>query len=126
MIWSTNNMTECKWYEEFFVNNFEEFIRLNHNEIFRIAIYKRIFTPYEIENKFVDESIYEEYKCVKIQQLFKLDNDYLLGCQEVDISMGEVFDTIEFYKLSEIRLSYNPKDITDFNENKAFMEENRK
>lgn len=119
-------MAECKWYEEFFVNNFEEFIHLNQNEIFRIAIYKRIFTPYEIENKFVDESIYEEYKCVKIQQLFKLDNDYLLGCQEVDISMGEVFDTIEFYKLSEIRLSHNPKDIITFNENKAFMEENRK
>lgn len=119
-------MAECEWYKEFFINNFEEFIHLNRNEIFRIAIYKRIFTPYEIENKFVDESIYEEYKCVKIQQLFKLDNDYLLGCQEVDISMGEVFNTIEFYKLSEIRLSYNPKDITDFNENKAFMEENRK
>ena len=46
--------------------------------------------------------------------------------KEVDISMGEVFDTIEFYKLSEIRLSHNPKDIIAFNENKAFMEENRK
>lgn len=119
-------MAECKWYEEFFVNNFEEFIRLKQNEIFRITIYKRIFTPYKIENKFVDENIYEECKYVKIQQLFKLDNDYLLGCCEVDISMGEVFDTIEFYKLSEIRLSHNPKDIIAFNENKAFMEENRK
>ena len=57
--------------------------------------------------------------------MFKLDNDYLLGCREVDIGMGEVFDTVEFYKLSEIRLSYNPKDIADFNENKDFMEKNK-
>lgn len=120
-------MSDCKWYEEFFVNDFEEFIRLNRNNIFRIAIYKRIFTPYEIENKFTDESIYEEYKCCKIEQVIKInEDDYLLSCHGVDISMGEIFDTIEFYKLSEIRLSYNPNDIITFNENKAYMEENKK
>lgn len=40
--------------------------------------------------------------------------------------MGEIYNTIDYYKLSKIRLSYNPKDITAFNENKAYIEENRK
>ena len=40
--------------------------------------------------------------------------------------MGEIYNTIDYYKLSEIRLSYNPEDINVFNENKAFMEENKK
>ncbi len=107
-------------------NTFEKFIETMQEEIFRLAVYKKLFTPYEIDNKFVDESNYEECKCVIIKQIIKLNDDYLLGCCEADIDMGEIYNTIDYYKLSEIRLSYNPEDINVFNENKAFMEENRK
>ena len=44
-------------------NTFEKFIETMQEEIFRLAVYKKLFTPYEIDNKFIDESNYEECKC---------------------------------------------------------------
>ena len=35
-------------------NTFEKFIETMQEEIFRLAVYKKLFTPYEIDNKFID------------------------------------------------------------------------
>lgn len=82
------------------------------DRLFRLLVYKRMFTPYEQENKFMDESEYEDthYKFVYIREVIDLGNgDYLLGVQEK--YDDAIFDGLEYYRLSEIRLSYIPADV---------------
>lgn len=71
------------------------------DDIFRILIYRKPgqYTPYEMENKFSDESLYvdNEYKKVFIEDVIELpDEDGEYEC--------ELADSIEYYKLSEIKL----------------------
>lgn len=87
------------------------------DDIFRILIYRKPgqYTPYEIENKLSDESLYvdNEYKKVFIEDVIELpDKDVLIGFREVlDVNQNEdgeyeceLVDSIEYYKLSEIKL----------------------
>lgn len=89
--------------------NFAEWLSRNENRLFRFWVYRRIFTPYEKEEKFMDESIYEDDYCelAYIKEAIKLpDNDILLGFQNANFGK----DYIEYYKLSEIRLAYMADD----------------
>lgn len=80
--------------------------------IFRILEYRKpgLYTPYEIENKFSDESLYvcNEYKKVIIDEVIELpDKDLFIGFREVfleDDGEYEINDRIEYFKLSEIKL----------------------
>lgn len=87
------------------------------DDIFRILVYRKPgqYTPYEMENKFSDESLYvsNEYKKVFIEDVIELpDKDVLIGFREVlDVNQNEdgeyeceLADSIEYYKLSEIKL----------------------
>ena len=95
-------------------NSFESFVHQNHNRIFRYWIYRRIYTPFEQEKKFSDESMYEDdyCTCAYIRECISLGNgDYLLGFESVDfipdtIDDGEYLQSIMYCKLSEIRLEY--------------------
>ena len=120
-------MEEYKYYE---YGDFSTFMQdEGRDRLFRLLVYRRIFTPYEQENKFMDESDYEEqgsYKFVFIKEVINLTNDILLGCQEVDIDMGQLFDTITYYKLSEIRLSWREADIKTYLENAEYISNNTK
>ena len=75
------------------------------------------FTPYEIENKFVDQSLYVDarYEQIQIKEAILLpDNDILIGYRTVyDFdSLRRDWDGSPIYykKLSDIELSYFPKD----------------
>ena len=48
----------------------QTYVRNNQDTIYRLWKYKKIFTPYEINGRFKDESIYEEDVCtfVKIEE----------------------------------------------------------
>lgn len=87
------------------------------DDIFRILVYRKPgqYTPYEMENKFSGESLYvdNEYKKVFIEDVIELpDKDVLIGFREVlDVNQNEdgedeyeLADSIEYYKLSEIKL----------------------
>lgn len=82
------------------------------DRIYRILEYRKpgLFTPYEVENKFSDESLYmcNEYKKVIIEEVIELPNkDLLIGFCEVfseDDGEYEISDNIEYLKLSEIKL----------------------
>lgn len=81
---------------------------LEEGTLFRYVIYKRVFTPYETQNAFSDESVFENtvYTLCLIEDAIDLGNgDWLLGMRNVDFS-GEIFKTKDYVKLSEIRLSY--------------------
>lgn len=103
------------------VANFKEFLTRDKTKIWRMWIYRRIFTPYEWDSRFSDETIYEnEGQCmfVCIESAHDLpDKDLVLGVRVIyDRPTFEkpVSDAdIEYYKFSEIRLAYYPKDKTD-------------
>ena len=90
-------------------NNFETFVHQNWNRVFRYWVYRRIYTPYEIDKKFSDESIYEDAICTLayIRECIALPNgDYLLGFEDPELSSDDDEQYLKYYKLSEIRLEY--------------------
>jgi hypothetical protein len=82
------------------------------DRIFQLLIYKKVYTPYEQEQKFRDESVYTDnsYQDIKIKEVIPLDGDILLGVQLLfdyeDLDSEN--PRIEYHKLSDIELSYNP------------------
>ena len=82
---------------------------VGEERVFRMWIFKKMFTPYEQDEKFSDESVYEDDICkyVMIKELIELpDGDLLIGVQDAD--NDNLY--LEYYKLSEIRLDYYPSD----------------
>ena len=83
-----------------------------------IWVYRRIFTPYEQENKFSDESVYEDYHAtvgfIKGAVILP-DGDVLLEVVPIDEDTNEPDETLahQYYKLSEIRLAVNFADLTE-------------
>lgn len=91
------------------MTDLETFILDNSDTIFRYLVYKRVYTPYEQDKKYSDESIYEDggmYTYARINTAIELpDGDVLLGFNEVDPDTHRPFSTEHFFKLSEIKLS---------------------
>lgn len=82
----------------------------NSDRIYRFVVYKKLFTPYEQEQKFSDESQFEDthYRFGFIEEAIELGHgEWLLGLRE--IIDGEVYD-INYFKLSDIQLSYFEQD----------------
>lgn len=90
------------------------FLHDTGERVFRFWVYRRMFTPHEIEEQYIDESVYEDTmaslgiikECVVLP-----DDDVLLGFQHIYDEGNVVFsDYIAYFKLSEIRLEYWPDD----------------
>ena len=82
------------------------------DRVFRFWVYRRLFTPYEQQQAFIDETQFEDSHAQLgiIKEAIDLGNgDWLLGFQIVDDD-GVSYGGIEYYKLSEIRLSYYEQD----------------
>ena len=81
--------------------------------IFQMLVYKRMYTPYEQEHKFMDESIYEDssYTDIIIRETIYIDSDTILGVQclfdEEDLDIEN--PKIEYHSIKDILLSYNPE-----------------
>ena len=77
--------------------------------VFRMWVFKKMFTPYEQDENFLDDSVYVDDTCkyVMIKELIELpDGDLLIGFQDTD--SDNLY--LEYYKLSEIRLDYYQND----------------
>lgn len=93
-----------------------------NDRIFRILEYRRIgdYTPLEMEKKYIDQSEFKSnsYTFVKIREVIGLpDGDVLLGLQFI-YGYGDLDDDkacINYRKLSQIELSYDPKDQDEEN-----------
>lgn len=88
------------------ITDMETWLLDNESKIFRYVIYRRLFTPYEQEQAFSDESQYEDnsYTFGLIEEAIDLGGgEWLLGFRK--LCDGEVCGEIEYCKLSEIRLS---------------------
>ena len=96
-------------------NNFLDFMHDNKNTVFRYWIYRRQYTPYEQDQKFTDESVFEDIFCKQAyirQCIFLPDGDILIGFVDADINSYDD-KTMQYCKLSEIRLESYSVDQED-------------
>ena len=84
----------------------------SEERVFRMWVFKKMFTPYEQDEKFLDESVYVDDTCkfVIIKEMIELpDGDLLIGFQDADDADSDNL-YLKYYKLSEIRLDYCQSD----------------
>lgn len=70
------------------MTDFETFFLDNQNKIFRMYKYKKVWTPFELDKKYCDESVYENggyAEFVYIRQAIELpDGDILLKLERTN------------------------------------------
>lgn len=95
--------------------SFGEYLKsLPENTIFRIWQKKWTFTPYECEEKFVDQSIYIDSMCsfIIIDDIIDLPNgDLLLAAHHSDDDKNSY---TEYYRLSDISIAKSDMDNIKF------------
>ena len=87
---------------------FDKWLEIHKEDCFRYWVHKMGFTPYELDNKFEDQSWLEDDECTYgyiVDYVILPDNDILLGLSE-----NKDGDYIDYYKLSEIDLALSKKD----------------
>ena len=95
----------------------EKWLGDNSHRTYQFLVYKKLFTPYELDKKFVDESQFEDtnYRFGFIEEAIELGNgEWLLGFREV--IDDEVCNYITYLNLSDIRLFYFEKDQNMMNQ----------
>lgn len=84
------------------------------DRIFRLFEYKKVYTPYEQQQAFTDESMYvsNHAQFIKIREVIDLGYDHLIGYQVLLSSEDlDIIDPrLEYRKLSDIILEYDPDD----------------
>ena len=94
-------------------NSFGEYLKtLPPNTVFRLWQYKRMFTPYEQDEKFMDESQYVNVECdyIRILDVINLPDGDLLLATTYAYGDGKC---INYYKLSEISLGKSEHDMEE-------------
>ena len=94
-------------------NSFAEYLQsLPPDTIFRLWEYKRMFTPYEQEQKFSDESLLVNDECdhIRILDVITLPDGDLLLATTYAYGDGKY---ISYYKLSEISLGKSENDMEE-------------
>lgn len=97
----------------------QEFLKDKEGKIFRVWVFKRMFTPYEQEKKYSDETPYVDDSAtfVTIQEAIPLpDGDVLLGFRDIAFGDDGSKPWIFYYKLSELRVEYNAEDSDKYTE----------
>ena len=103
------------------MTDFETFVHDNSDTIFRYFKYKKVWTPYELDKKYSDESMYENggyAELAYIRQAIELPDGDVLLKMEHTYEPDDMYDepdedhnTIyEYVKLSEISLEEFSKD----------------
>lgn len=90
------------------MEDFKEWVEAHKDTSFRYWVHKRIFTPYEVEEKFEDQCCTESDTCEYgyiVEYTVLPDNDILLGLSE-----SKDAGYISYYKLSAIDLAYSDSD----------------
>ena len=83
------------------ITDLETFMLDNDDRIYRYVVYRRMFTPYEQEEKFQDESFYEDdhYTFARLNEAVELGNgEWLLGFRVIDEYTGEDSGYTEYNK----------------------------
>lgn len=101
------------------MTDLETWVLDNDDRIYRYWVYKRMFTPTEIEAKYIDQSCYENDHCMFgfIEEAVELpDGDVLLGFADPSDFGTEVEGCLTYHKLSQIDMMFYPDDTKHFRE----------
>lgn len=100
--------------------SFFEFLEKNKDRVYRYWVYKKIFTPFEQEKKYMDQGEYVDSHAelgIIREAIILPDNDVLIGFYRVSEAINQEADeyiSLNYYKLSEIRLDYHPVDMEGY------------
>lgn len=92
------------------------FFEQHKDRVIRFYVYRRLFTPYEMEKQFSDQSLYESDvgNIGMIREVIPLpDGDVLLGIGGICDDISDM-NYLDYYRLSEIRLEYWPMDDYEY------------
>lgn len=92
------------------VIDLQTWLEKNEDTVFSFWVYRRGYTPYEQDQKFMDESQFEDSTAdtARITEIVRLGEDkYMVGLRIVYVEDGEEedFGMTEYYMLDEIRLA---------------------
>lgn len=102
----------------------------NSDKFYSVKKYMKVYTPYENDKKYSDETRYEWEKTCKIKEAIEIPNDVLLGIQEyyddyqmssdntVYYTVKEAFGGLLYVRLSDIVI----EEITDERNNEDNIE----
>jgi len=96
------------------VTDMETWVADNEGRIIRYLVYKRLFTPYEQEKKYMDESEFDDihFRFGAIEEAIELGGgEWLLGIRMYDDIDFKPYNIIEYHKLSDIKLSFYERDM---------------
>lgn len=106
------NINEIQTFE-----SFSDFIHANQGKAFRYWIYRKMYTPREVDGKYKDESFYEDPYCkiAYITECVNLpDGDILIGFLDAEMAGDcKCFNNIQYCKLSEIRMEMYEGDLRE-------------
>ena len=98
--------------EEYFCGDIWTYLHDTSGRVFRYWVYKRMFTPMEMQEQYIDQSEFTDSyasfgvirECVQLP-----DGDLLIGFQDVCIEDHDAFyrSSISYHKISEISLEYH-------------------
>lgn len=92
----------------------ETWISDNSDKFYSVKKYMKVYTPYEYDKKYSDETRYEWEKTCKIKEAIEIPNDVLLGLQEyfddyvtlsdntIEYEVKEAFSGLLYVRLSDV------------------------
>lgn len=92
----------------------ETWISDNSDKFYSVKKYMKVYTPYEYDKKYSDETRYEWEKTCKIKEAIEIPNDALLGLQEyfdnyvtlsdntIEYEVKEAFGGLLYVRLSDV------------------------
>ena len=92
----------------------ETWISDNSDKLYSVKKYMKVYTPYEYDKKYSDETRYEWEKTCKIKEAIEIPNDVLLGLQEyfddyvtlsdntIEYEVKEAFGGLLYVRLSDV------------------------
>lgn len=92
----------------------ETWISDNSDKFYSVKKYMKVYTPYEYDKKYSDETRYEWEKTCKIKEAIEIPNDVLLGLQEyfdnyvtlsdntIEYEVKEAFGGLLYVRLSDV------------------------
>lgn len=93
------------------MREFIDYLKSDKTKVWRFLVYKRMFTPYEQDRKFVDESEFADIHYT----LGTIENAWVLPDGDILIEFRTYKCLTELHKLSEIKLSTkDEEEMEDF------------
>jgi hypothetical protein len=90
------------------ITDFETWFMDESDRVYRYLVYKKVWTPLEMDKKYTDESEYENgghYTLCHIEEAIEMSpGNWMLGLRDI-YEDGCISKHISYYPLSDIRLS---------------------